>query len=74
MAYNIMFKKPNGNIVKMHGCPKVEFIFNGAIVKVTDKYGDALFMSSTNCIIYEGSADDEAADDGKDHETRTEEI
>lgn len=64
MTYNIMFKKPNGNVVKMHGCPKVEFIFNGEIVKVTDKVGDVLFISSANCIIYEGSTDEKVPDDG----------
>lgn len=52
--YKVEFKKPNGIVVKMRDCQKVEFIFNGAIVKVTDVVGDFLYINTRECLIYEG--------------------
>lgn len=52
MTYNVMFKKPNGAAVKLTGCKKAEFLFNGTIVEVTDVIGDILYINTANCLIY----------------------
>ena len=65
MTYKVMFKKPNGTVVKLTECTKAEFLFNGTIVKVTDAVGDILYINAVNCLIYVGN-------ERKDGERRTE--
>lgn len=55
MTYKVMFKKPNGIVVKLTGCTKAEFLFNGTIVEVTDAVGDILYINTVNCLIYSGN-------------------
>ena len=62
MTYNVMFKKPNGTVAKLTGCTKVEFLFNGTIVEVTDAVGDFLYINTANCLIYVGNEKDGESD------------
>lgn len=63
MTHNVMFKKPNGAVVKLTGCKKAEFLFNGTIVEVTDAVGDILYINTVNCLIYVGNEKDGESDE-----------
>ena len=62
MKWNVMFRRPNNTVAKMHGCKDVLFMYDGSIVRVMDANGDCFYVNSNNCLVVEFSETEGEAD------------